>query len=151
MKLALSTDERTHLVDAVLDELRKRGHEVEYMGPEAGQEWDWPEVSSAAAERVASGAVDQAVVMCWTGTGATLAANKVPGARAALCHDAETARGARIWNDANVLGLSLRATSEAVACEILEAWFSTDPGDDDWNKRQLERIRTLEERYRNRE
>jgi ribose 5-phosphate isomerase B len=151
MKLALSADERTHLVDAVLDELRKRGHEVEYIGPEAGQERDWPEVSSAAAECVASGAVDQAIVMCWTGTGATLAANKVPGARAALCHDAETARGARIWNNANVLGLSLRATSEAVAREILEAWFSTNPGDDDWNKRQLERIRALEERYHNRE
>ena len=151
MKLALSTDERTHLVDAVLEELRKRGHEVEYIGPEVGQERDWPEVSSAAAERVASGAADQAIVMCWTGTGATLAANKVPGARAALCHDAETAKGARTWNDANVLGLSLRATSEAVAREILEAWFSTEPGDDDWNKRQLEQIRALEDRYRNHE
>jgi ribose 5-phosphate isomerase B len=148
VKLAVSADERTHLVDVVLDELHLRGHQVEYIGPEIGQERDWTEVSSAAAERVAAGEADQAIVMCWTGTGATLAANKVPGVRAALCHDAETARGARTWNDANILGLSLRATSEAVAREILEAWFSTEPGADDWNKRQLERIRELEERYR---
>jgi ribose 5-phosphate isomerase B len=148
MKLAVSTDERTHLVDSVLDELRRRGHEVTFIGPERGQECDWPEVSAAAAELVATGKADQGIVMCWTGTGATLAANKVPGARAALCHDAETARGARTWNDANILGLSLRATSEAIALEILEAWFSTPPGEDDWNKRQLQRISELEERYR---
>src|SRR5262249_53234331 len=102
----------------------------------------------AAAEMVANGQADQAVVMCWTGTGATLAANKVPGARAALCHDAETARGARTWNDANILGLSLRSTSEAVAHEILDAWFSASPGNDEWNRRQLQRIQELEARYR---
>ena len=126
----------------------QRGHEVRFIGPEAGEERDWPEVSAEAAELVVDGAVDQAIVMCWTGTGATLAANKVPGARAALCHDAETARGARTWNHANVLGLSLRSTSEAVAREILDAWFSTPPGDDDWNLRQLERIGEREERFR---
>ena len=148
MRLAVSADERTHLVNTVLEDLCKRGHEVEYVGAEVGQERDWPEVSSAAAQLVANGGADQAIVMCWTGTGATLAANKVPGVRAALCQDAETARGARVWNDANVLGLSLRATSDAVAQEILDAWFSTSPADDDWNKRQLEQIRRLEERYR---
>jgi RpiB/LacA/LacB family sugar-phosphate isomerase len=146
----VSADERTHLVDAVLEDLGRRGHEVTYIGPEPGKERDWPEVSAAAAELVASGNADQAVVMCWTGTGATLAANKVPGARAALCQDAETARGARTWNDANILGLSLRATSDAVAREILEAWFSTAPGDDEWNTRQIARIRELEERYHGR-
>jgi RpiB/LacA/LacB family sugar-phosphate isomerase len=148
VKLAVSADERTHLVDVVLADLQDRGHEVLFIGPESGGERDWPEVSAEAAELVARGAMDQGIVMCWTGTGATLAANKVPGARAALCHDAETARGARTWNHANVLGLSLRSTSEAVAREILDAWFGTAPGDDDWNLRQLERIGELEERYR---
>jgi ribose 5-phosphate isomerase B len=147
VKLVVSADERTHLVDVIIAELCDRGHEVRFIGPEPGEERDWPEVSAEAAELVAQGAADQGIVMCWTGTGATLAANKVPGARAALCHDAETARGARTWNDANVLGLSLRSTSEAVAREILDAWFSTAPGDDDWNRRQLERIRQLEDRY----
>src|SRR3972149_3927920 len=123
MKIAVSADERTHLVDFVLDELRRRGHEVMYFGPEPGQEADWPEVTLRAAESINRGEADEAIVMCWTGAGATLAANKVPGIRAALCHDAETAKGARVWNHANVLGLSLRATPEAVAREILNVWL----------------------------
>jgi ribose 5-phosphate isomerase B len=147
LKIAVSTDEHTHLVDAILDELRKRGHEIEYLGPEPGHERDWPEVTAEAAERVAAGQAEEAIVMCWTGTGATLAANKIPGVRAALCHDAETAKGARVWNHANVLGISLRATPEAIAKEILEAWFSTPYSEDDWNRRQMERIRELERKY----
>jgi len=144
MKIAVSSDEHTHLVDVVLDELQKRGHEVEYLGPPEGAQASWPDVTSEAARRVACGAADQAVVMCWTGTGASIAANKVTGIRAALCSDAETARGARLWNAANVVALSLRSTSEAVAREILEAWFATAPGDDDWNRRQIERLREIE-------
>jgi ribose 5-phosphate isomerase B len=85
--------------------------------------------------------------MCWTGTGCTIAANKVPGIRAALCVDAETAKGARIWNHANVLALSLRATPEAVARAILDTWFETPVSTDDWNLRQMERIREMEEKY----
>lgn len=147
MQIAVSADERTHLVDFILDELRQRGHAVEYIGPEAGQEADWPDVTLQAVEQVTSGQAGEAIVMCWTGTGATLAANKVPGIRAALCHDAETAKGARIWNHANVLGLSLRATSEAVAREILNAWFDTPFSDDAWNLRQRQRIEDIERKY----
>jgi len=147
MKLAVSTDERTHLVDTIVEELQKRGHEVEYFGPNSGKEADWPDVTLQAAERVARGEADEAIVMCWTGTGCTLAANKVPGIRAALCHDAETAKGARIWNHANVLGLSLRATPEAVAKEILNAWFGTPYSDDEWNQRQIQHIKEIERKY----
>ena len=147
MKIAVSTDERTHLVDAILSALQERGHEVEYFGPEPGKEADWPDVTLQAVERVADGQAEEAIVMCWTGTGCTLAANKVPGIRAALCHDAETAKGARIWNHANVLGLSLRATPEAVAKEILDAWFDTPYSDDEWNARQMQRIREIEKKY----
>src|SRR5688572_8770801 len=147
MKLTVSTDERTHLVDTIVEELQKRGHEVEYFGPEPSKEADWPDVTLQAVERVARGEADEAIVMCWTGTGCTIAANKVPGIRAALCHDAETAKGARIWNHANVLGLSLRATPEAVAKEILDAWFETPFSSDDWNLKQMERIKAIEEGY----
>jgi len=146
MRIAVSTDERTHLVDVLLDELKKRGHEVLYFGPEPGREADWPEVTRQAAEAVARGEADEGIVMCWTGTGASIAANKVPGIRAALCADAETARGARIWNHANVLALSLRATSEAILKEILDAWFGTPYSEDEWNRRQIERIREMERR-----
>lgn len=147
MKLAVSTDERTHLVDTVIEELQKRGHEVEYFGPEPGKEADWPDVTLQAVEQVAEGQADEAIVMCWTGTGCTLAANKVPGIRAALCHDAETAKGARIWNHANVLGLSLRATPEAVAKEILNTWFDTPYSNDEWNQRQIQQIKEIEKKY----
>lgn len=113
MKLAMSTDERTHLVDTIVEELQRRGHEVEYFGSEPAKEADWPNVTLQAVERVAGGQANEAIVMCWTGTGCTLTANKVPGIQAALCHDAETAKGARVWNHANVLGLSLRATPDS--------------------------------------
>lgn len=150
MKLAVSTDERTHLVDTIIEELQKRGHEVEYFGPDPGKEADWPAVTLQAVERVMRGEADEAVVMCWTGTGCTLAANKVPGIRAALCHDAETAKGARVWNHANVLGLSLRATPEPVAKEILNAWFDTPYSDDEWNRRQIRHIQDIEKKYNER-
>ncbi len=147
MKIAVSTDERTHLVETVLAELEQRGHEVHYFGPAPGEERDWPEVTVEAVETVARGEADEAIVMCWTGTGCTIAANKVPGIRAALCQDAATAKGARVWNHANELGLSLRATPDAVAKEILEAWFDTSYSDDAWNARQMERIREIEAKY----
>jgi ribose 5-phosphate isomerase B len=113
---------------------------------------DWPLVASHVAEAVARGEADEGIVCCWTGTGASIAANKVPGIRAALVHDAETARGARIWNHANVLALSLRATSIPVACEILDVWFTTSTREgeahSEWNQQQIERIRQLEDKYR---
>src|SRR3954452_17719448 len=126
MRISVAADERTGIADAVVEELRKRGHEPLAHGALAeGVRDDWAWASEAAARDVAGGAADQGVVCCWTGTGASIAANKVPGVRAALCGDAETARGARKWNDANVLALSLRTTSPALLEEILDAWFSS--------------------------
>lgn len=106
----------------------------------------WPDVAQAVAERVATGTADFGVLFCWTGTGVSIAANKVPGVRAALCGDAETARGARAWNQANVLCLSLRATSEVVAKEILDAWFSGSP--DPSEEPNVDKVNRLDERYR---
>ena len=128
----MASDERTGVAEAVVDELRRRGHEPIPHGALAdGERDDWAWASEAAAREVADGRADQAVVCCWTGTGASIAANKVDGVRAALCGDAETASGARRWNDANVLALSLRSTSEAVLGEILDAWFDAGPSDDE--------------------
>ena len=111
----------------VVEELKKMGHEVTQFGALVAGPSPWPKVAIEVAEKVAAGEFSQAVLFCWTGTGISLAANKVRGIRAALCHDAQTAAGARQWNDANVLAMSLRATSETVAGEILEAWFSHGP------------------------
>lgn len=145
MRIAVSTDEHTHLVDYLLAELKNRGHEVIYHGPNAGEHsHDWPEVTLEAVREVTAGKADEAIVMCWTGTGCSIVANKVPGIRAALCPDAETARGARIWNHANVLALSLRATSEPIVKEILDQWFATPFSEDDWNKQQIDRVNALD-------
>lgn len=127
MKVVLGSDERSALTDAVEADLRERGHEVETIGPPAGEEMDWATVGKRVGERVASGAADTGVLFCWTGTGASIAANKVRGVRAALCADAPTAEGARRWNDANVLVMSLRSTTPAVASEMLDSWFAATP------------------------
>lgn len=146
MKIALSTDLRAAVVDHIVKWLADHGHEVSYFGPkERGGEADWPLVTQQAAESAANGACDEAIVLCWTGTGAAICANKVRGVRAALCGDAETAKGARKWNHANVLALSIRLTTAAVADEILAAWFSEPFSDDAWNKTQVSRITAMEE------
>ncbi|MCL4313926.1 MAG: RpiB/LacA/LacB family sugar-phosphate isomerase [Actinobacteria bacterium] len=123
MRIAFGTDESTSLTHSLLEMLREKGHEVAVLADGS----PWPEVGKVVGEAVARGLADRGVVCCWTGTGVTIAANKLQGIRAALCVDAETARGARRWNDANVLALSLRLTSEAVASEILEAFLETAP------------------------
>ena len=144
MRISVAADERTGVAEAVVDELRRRGHEPLVHGALNDEERDdWAWASEAAARDVAEGRAEQAVVCCWTGTGASIAANKVAGIRAALCADAETARGARTWNDANVLALSLRTTSEAVLGEILDGWLETQPSeeaDDVANVRHLDEI-----------
>ena len=144
MRIAVAADERTVVADAVAEQLRRRGHEPVLHGALAEDERDdWAWASEAAARDVAEGRAEQAVVCCWTGTGASIAANKVAGIRAALCADAETARGARRWNDANVLALSLRTTSPALLEEILDGWLEAGPSeeaDDVANVRHLDEI-----------
>lgn len=148
MKIAIGSDEKTHLTDAVVAEVQRRGHAVTLYGPLDGHQEFWPQVARDVAEAVAQQQADEGILFCWTGTGVSLAANKVPGIRAALCDDAETARGARLWNNANVLCLSIRRTTEVVAKEILEAWFQhqyqPNPDDDTC----LALVETLEKSYR---
>lgn len=130
MIIALGSDERTALTDALIEALRARGDELILHGALAGSDDPWPSVGRAVGRDVAAGRAQAGIVCCWTGTGVSIAANKVAGVRAALCGDAPTASGARRWNDANVLALSNRATTAAVGLEILGAWFETAPSDD---------------------
>jgi len=123
VKVAFGTDERTALTDHIEKTLAEAGYDVALVGD--GELW--PDVGTAVGQAVASGAAHRGVVCCWTGTGVSIAANKVAGVRAALCTDAETARGARRWNDANVLALGLRLTSERTVDEMIEAFFATEP------------------------
>ena len=122
MRIAFGTDERTGVTDHIKQALAERGHEVVVVG-----EGDpWPDVGRGVGEAVAEGRADRGVVCCWTGTGVSMAANKVPGVRAALCTDGPTAEGARRWNDANVLALGLRLTSPTVADEMVDAFLATE-------------------------
>lgn len=144
VRIALGSDQDAGLVRAVERWLRENGHEVALFGAllRDGDE-AWPSVGRAVGEAVAGGQADFGVLCCWTGTGVSIAANKVPGVRAALCADAATAAGAREWNDANVLCLSLRATSAAVAAEMLAAWFATAPTQDAAYGSMIDRLRAI--------
>jgi len=145
MRIAVAADERIGIAETVLDELRRRGHDPIPHGALADAERDdWAWASAAAARDVVEGRAEQAIVCCWTGTGASIAANKVEGARAALCGDGATAEGARRWNDANVLALSLRATSEAELAEILDAWFATDRSGERSDRENVAHLAELE-------
>src|SRR5687767_7575516 len=134
MRIAFGTDDPTALTAQLLEELEGKGHQVEVLAN--GD--PWPDVGRLVGEAVAEGKADRGIVCCWTGTGVSMAANKVAGVRAALCTDAETARGARRWNDANVLAFGLRLTSPEVARELVDAFLATDPDEDE--REQIARV-----------
>ena len=135
MRIALGSDERGTLTDALEQKLRDLGHEVVCFYDDA-----WPTVGTAVGNAVASGDCQSGIACCWTGTGVSIAANKVSGVRAALCGDAQTASGARTWNDANVLCLSMRATTPALGGEIVDAWLAGAPTGDPRYRDMITRI-----------
>jgi ribose 5-phosphate isomerase B len=144
MRIAVAADEVTPVAREVVDALAQGGHEIDLVGPLAGEDAEWVDAASAAALRVADGHCDRAVVLCWSGTGASIAANKVPGARAALCTDAATARMAREYNHANILALSMRLTSPPVAREIVDAFLDEPEGTGQFNERNIARLGALD-------
>lgn len=145
VRVAVAADERAGVAAGLVEELRRRGHEPLPHGALAeGEREDWAWASEAAARDVAAGRAEQAIVCCWTGTGASIAANKVAGVRAALCADAATAAGARRWNDANALAISLRSTSEAELGEILDAWFATEASADPEDRRNVAHVEAID-------
>jgi ribose 5-phosphate isomerase B len=141
MKITVGADDEERVADVVIEELRARGHDVTVLPRE-----QWPEVARKVGEAVASGEADQGVLFCWTGTGTSMAANKVPGVRAALVWDPWIAEGARRWNDANVLVMSLKRTSEEDAKAILDAWFGVDEPDPD-EAANISRLAELDRRH----
>src|SRR5580692_10425270 len=138
MRFIVGSDDAVPVLERVAELLRGHGHEVIAVVVKP-----WGEVALEVAHAVASKSADQGIVMCWTGTGVSMAASKVAGVRAALCVDAATAAGARKWNDANVLAMSLRLLSEPLAVEILEAWLGATYGGTE--SESLERMRRQEQ------
>jgi ribose 5-phosphate isomerase B len=145
MRISVAVDELTGIAQPLVLELRRRGHEPILHGAYVEDERpDWAWASESAARDVAEGRADQAIVLCWTGTGASIAANKVPGIRAALCTDARTVEGARRWNNANVLALSLRRTGLTELEEMLDAWFSEEASDDPQDVENINHLSEIE-------
>jgi ribose 5-phosphate isomerase B len=145
MLISVAADELTGVAGRLVDELERRGHSTLTHGALSETERDdWAWASEAAARDVAAGRAEQGVVCCWTGTGASIAANKVERVRAALCLDGAAAAGARRWNDANVLALSLRSTSEAELAEILDAWFAAEPSLEVTDRANVEHLNEIE-------
>ncbi|WP_431957119.1 RpiB/LacA/LacB family sugar-phosphate isomerase [Nocardia lijiangensis] len=146
MRISVAADEYVGVAKELVEELVRRGFGVVLthgvLSETERDDWAW--ASEAAARDVAEGRADQAIVCCWTGTGASIAANKVAGVRAALCGDAATAAGARKWNDANVLALSLRSTSTAELTEILDAWFAGEPSADTVDRANIAHLTKIE-------
>jgi len=141
----VAADELTGIAPLLVGALQRRGHSTLAHGALSEEErGDWAWCSEAAARDVAEGRAEQAIVCCWTGTGASIAANKVGTVRAALCVDAPSAAGARRWNDANALALSLRATSEAQLEEILDAWFAAEPSTEEDDRANVSHLRDIE-------
>lgn len=147
MRIAFCSDEPYPVHETIRKALESRGHEVVAYGSIAtGEDAPWADVAEQAALAVSNGDCDEGIFCCWTGTGISIAANKVAGIRAALCGDAQTASGARVWNHANVLCLSNRSLSGDIAKEIVAAWFDTEPGTD--GAEGVDRVRAVDERHR---
>lgn len=141
-RVAIGSDERTQVTDEVVVFLEKRGLEVTLCGALGAGSPQWPDVAAEVARRVAHGHADLGLLFCWTGTGVSIAANKIGGVRAALCPDAETARGARKWNDANVLCMSLRMITPKVVQEIIDAWFNSEV--DESERANIEKVKAID-------
>jgi ribose 5-phosphate isomerase B len=125
MRIAFAADDENDTTRAVLAFLRSRGEVLTVSGP------GWPDLGAGVGRAVVDGAADLGVVMCWTGTGTAIAANKVTGVRAALAWEPWIARGARRWNDANVLAMSLKRLAPDVAVEVAQAFLDTTGPDPD--------------------
>jgi ribose 5-phosphate isomerase B len=147
LRISFGSDERTHLTGFIEQELRSRGHQVQTVGPPAGEQLQWADVARAVAERVSTDEADMGVLCCWTGTGVSIAANKVPGVRAALCVDVAAAKNAREHNDANVLTLGARFVDAARAQEIVAAFLDATCTEER-HLRRVAKITAIEESFK---
>lgn len=148
MRLSIGADEKLLIVDHALKSLQEKGHELTWYGPDAGEVIPWPKIAQRVSEDIIEGKSEEGILFCWTGTGVSIAANKIPGIRAALCFDSETARGARLWNNANVLCISMRLTTEIILEEILEKWFKTKFVPNDTDSACISMIENIEKKHK---
>lgn len=134
MKIIIASDEETPLTDFVIDYLKARDHELFLFGDLLNKNGRWVNIGKEATQKVAGGEADQGILFCWSGTGITMAANRINGARAALCWSPEIAKLARKWDEANILVMALVDTSNETAEKILDSWFAGEFGEKGLNE-----------------
>jgi ribose 5-phosphate isomerase B len=148
MKIALGNDHAGTVLKAeLLELLRAKGHEILDFGTNTADPVDYPDFIRPAAEAVARGDADRGIVIGGSGNGEAMAANKVPGARSALCHDVTTARLSRLHNDANLLSMGARIVGSQVWQDVVTAWLETEFSGDERHARRIEKIRQMESEY----
>ena len=127
MRIAIGSDHAGYSLRKAIDaKLRGMGHEVVDCGCDSEESCDYPEFGEAVGRKVSSGECEMGIVVCGTGLGIAMAANKVKGVRAAVVHDAFTARMSREHNDANVLALGARVLDPDFALELVDLWLTTE-------------------------
>lgn len=144
MKIAIACDHGGYrLKNVLIEELKRQGYEVKDYGTYSEESCDYPDYASQAARAVANGECEKGVVVCGTGIGVSICANKIKGIRCALCHDVFSAKATRAHNDANMLAMGQRVIGEGLAVEILNAWLHTE-FEGDRHVRRIEKMMNLE-------
>jgi ribose 5-phosphate isomerase B len=148
MKIALGCDEAgLPLMDVLRDYLAKQNIAVHDFGVHTADPVDYPDVAEAASRAVADGECERAILVCGTGIGMSITANKVPGVRAALCHDTYSAERARKSNDAQVITMGARVIGTELAKKIIEVWLESDFAGGN-STRKVEKMNAVDDRYR---
>ena len=145
MKISIGCDHGAlDLKNKVMEHLRKNGHEVVNFGTDTLASCDYPDYCGAAAKAVASGECEKGIVLCTTGIGASIVANKVDGVRCALLHDTWSAKMTRLHNDTNVMALGAGIVGLNLALEIVDTWVGTEFSGDERHQRRIDKMMALE-------
>lgn len=148
MKIAIGCDHAAlKLKNDVVEKLKKEGYEVEDFGIHEQKSVDYPDYALPVAEAVASGKADKGILICGTGIGMSIAANKVKGIRCALCSDTFSAHATREHNDANILAFGERVVGEGLAMDIVDTFLKTPFSGDDRHVKRIAKISAIEDKY----
>ncbi|WP_281883198.1 ribose 5-phosphate isomerase B [Paenibacillus sp. YYML68] len=148
MKIAMGADHAGYrLKDVIKPFIEELGHEVIDYGCSCADSVDYPDYALQVCEKVVSGEADKGILICGTGIGMTIAANKVPGIRCALVHDLFSAKATREHNDSNVLSLGERVVGPGVAQEIVKIWLETEFSQGERHQNRVNKVKALEDKY----
>jgi ribose 5-phosphate isomerase B len=148
MRIAVGCDHAGYLLkEPVVAEIARLGHEVLDLGTNSADAVDYPDYAEAVAKAVAEGEAERGVLICGSGAGASIAANKVPGVRAATCHDTYSAHQAVEHDEMNVLALGARVIGEELAIEVVRAFLGARFSGEERHARRLGKIKAIEARY----